>query len=93
MEQDFKGSCNGKLNPEFKSLAMVRNKEEREERQDELENVVKCCEKCIKVICISQDESRLRDGSAQSEDEESRERKLYVLAEHWGTENRRQGLK
>lgn len=45
MEQDFKGSCNGKLNPEFKSLAMVRNKEECEERQDELENVVKCCEK------------------------------------------------
>lgn len=47
----------------------------------------------MKFICMPQDESRLRDGSAQSEDEENRERKLYVLAEHWGTENRRQGLK
>lgn len=42
MKQDFKGRVNGKLNPEFKSLAIVKNKGECEERQDELENVVKC---------------------------------------------------
>jgi len=37
LEQDFKSSCNRKLNPGLRSLAMVRNKEKCEERQDELE--------------------------------------------------------
>lgn len=62
MKQDFKGRVSQKLNPEFKSLAMVRNKGECEERQDELENLVKC-KNGMKVICVSQEKNRFKDGS------------------------------
>lgn len=45
LEQDFKGSCSRKLNPGLRSLAMVRNIRNCEERQDEIEMVGKRIQK------------------------------------------------
>lgn len=78
LEQDFKGSCSRKLNPGLRSLAMVRNKGKCEERQDELEMVGKRIQKKWHESSLYIQEGkqikRWKMG-AQSEEEESRERK------------------